>query len=120
MQVLIELLSNAHQAIAATRQQGSIRLRAEPVDQDGCWVKIDVSDDGPGIPEAYLARIFEPFFTTKQGGTGYGLYLASEILKEQGGRLTACNNPAGGACLSIWLTRVIEHDRPPRTEGTRS
>src|SRR5271166_548173 len=120
MQVLIELLSNAHQAIATTRRQGNIRLRAEPVDRDGCWVKVDVSDDGPGIPEIYLDRIFEPFFTTKREGTGYGLYLASEILREQGGRLTACNNPAGGACLSIWLPRVIEHDRPPRTEGTRS
>jgi signal transduction histidine kinase len=121
MQVLIDLLSNAHQAIATTHQKGHIWLRAESVDQDGCcWVKIDVIDDGPGIPEAYLDRIFEPFFTTKQGGTGYGLYLASHILREQRGRLTACNNPAGGACLSIWLPRVIEHDRPPRTEGPRS
>jgi signal transduction histidine kinase len=117
MQVLMDLLSNAHQAIATTRQHGNIRLRAEAVDQDGCcWVKVDVSDDGPGIPEVYLDRIFEPFFTTKQGGTGYGLYLASEILREQGGRLTACNNPAGGACLSIWLPREIDHDRPTRTE----
>jgi signal transduction histidine kinase len=112
MQVLIDLLTNAHQAIAATRQQGRIQLRAESVDQDGCcWVKVDVSDDGPGIPEVYLDRIFEPFFSTKQGGTGYGLYLASEILKEQGGRLTACNNPAGGACLSIWLPLGRNHDQ---------
>jgi len=121
MQVLIELLSNAHQAIATTRQQGNIRLRAEPMVRDGCcWVKVDVSDDGPGIPEIYIDRIFEPFFTTKRGGTGYGLYLASEILREQGGRLTVCNNPAGGACLSIWLPREIDHDRPTRTEGARS
>jgi signal transduction histidine kinase len=120
MQVLIDLLTNAHQAIATTRQHGNIQLRAGAVDRDGCcWVKVDVSDDGPGIPDVYLDRVFEPFFTTKQGGTGYGLYLASEILKEQGGRLTACNNPAGGACLSIWLRREIDRDRPTGTEGTR-
>ncbi len=112
MQVLIDLLSNAHQAIASTRQQGHIRLRVEPVDLEGCgWVRVDVCDDGPGIPEIYLDRIFEPFFTTKQGGTGYGLYLASEILKEQGGRLTASNNPSGGACLSMWLPRDMATDQ---------
>ena len=69
IQVLIDLLTNAHQAISATRQHGQIRLRAESVDQNGClWVKIDVSDDGPGIPEIYLDRVFEPFFTTKARG----------------------------------------------------
>jgi signal transduction histidine kinase len=104
IQVLIDLLNNAHQAISSTRQGGHIRLRAEAVDQDdGRWVKVEVCDDGPGIPEVYFDRIFEPFFTTREGGTGYGLHLASEILKEQGGRLTACNNPEGGACLTIWL-----------------
>jgi signal transduction histidine kinase len=120
MQVLIDLLTNAHQAIASTRQHGNIRLRAEAVDRDGCcWVKVEVKDDGPGIPEIYLDRIFEPFFTTKQGGSGYGLYLASEILKEQGGRLTACNNPAGGACLSVWLPREIDNAGPAGTESAR-
>jgi signal transduction histidine kinase len=120
MQVLIDLLTNAHQAIATTRDQGHIELRAEPVDQGGgCWVRVDVSDDGPGIPEVYLDRIFEPFFSTKQGGTGYGLYLASEILKEQGGRLTACNNPGGGACLSIWLPRELNNDKPKQSEELR-
>ncbi len=104
MQVLIDLLSNAHQAITGVREEGHIRLEARVVEHDaGRWVKVDIRDDGPGIPEVYLDRIFEPFFTTRQGGTGYGLYLASEILKEQGGRLTACNNADGGACLSIWL-----------------
>ncbi len=121
MQVLIDLLTNAHQAIASSRQHGNIRLRTEAVDQDGCcWVKVDVSDDGPGIPEVYLDRIFEPFFTTKRGGTGFGLYLASEILRELGGRLTACNNPAGGACMSIWLPRELDQDGTTRTEGARS
>jgi signal transduction histidine kinase len=113
IQVLIDLLSNAHQAMSTAGKEGRIRLRAEAVEQhDGSWVKIDVSDDGPGIPEVYLDRIFEPFFTTKEGGTGYGLYLATEILKEQGGRLTACNNIGGGACFTIWLPRETGQDSP--------
>ena len=104
LQVLIDLLSNAHQAISAAAQGGKIQISAQAIEEDQArWVKISVSDDGPGIPEAYLDRIFEPFFTTKEEGTGYGLYLASEILQEQGGRLTAFNNAEGGACLSIWL-----------------
>ncbi|HKM54829.1 MAG TPA: response regulator [Isosphaeraceae bacterium] len=104
LQVLIDLLSNAHQAISATAKGGRIQICAQAVEEDQTrWVKITVSDDGPGIPAIYLARIFEPFFTTKEAGTGYGLYLASEILREQGGRLTASNNAEGGACLSIWL-----------------
>jgi signal transduction histidine kinase len=79
-------------------------VRVLPVADDGeVRVRVDVMDDGPGIAPGYLDRIFEPFFTTKDGGTGYGLYLASEILKEHGGRLTAENLDGGGACLSIWL-----------------
>ena len=66
-------------------------------------VTVDVIDDGPGVPEAYIDRVFEPFFTTREEGTGYGLYLAAEILKEQSGRLTVRNNPQGGATFTIWL-----------------
>jgi signal transduction histidine kinase len=104
MQVLLNLLSNAHEAIVAGQGHGRITLRAAQVregEQD--WVQLEVADDGPGIPEAILGRIFEPFFTTKDAGSGYGLYLASEILREHGGRLTACNNAGGGACFTLWL-----------------
>jgi signal transduction histidine kinase len=55
------------------------------------------------VPEAYIDRLFEPFFTTREEGTGYGLFLASEILKEQSGRLTVRNNPQGGATFTIWF-----------------
>jgi signal transduction histidine kinase len=122
IQVLIDLLSNAHQAILSGAKEGVIRLGVEPVDIDGiAWIKIDVRDDGPGVPEIYLNRVFEPFFTTRDGGTGYGLYLAAEIVKEQGGRLTACNNPEGGACFTIWLPREdAAGPRPPLENSTRA
>jgi signal transduction histidine kinase len=104
IQVVLNLLSNAHEAILADRSHGRIVVKVRPVVEDGTVrVRVDVLDDGPGIAPAYLDRIFEPFFTTKDGGTGYGLYLASEILREHGGRLTAENLDGGGACLSVWL-----------------
>ncbi len=110
IQVVLNLLANAHEAILADRGEGRIVVRVLPVAEDGeVRVRVDVMDDGPGIAPGHLDRVFEPFFTTKDGGTGYGLYLSSEILKEHGGRLTAENLDGGGACLSIWLP-VAEPD----------
>jgi signal transduction histidine kinase len=104
IQVVLNLLSNAHEAIVDDRNQGKILVKVRSVVEDGMVrVRVDVLDDGPGIASTHLDRIFEPFFTTKEGGTGFGLYLASEILREHGGRLTAENGHDGGACLSIWL-----------------
>jgi signal transduction histidine kinase len=104
MQVLFNLLGNAHQALAGSRPGGRIVVRVGTTEVDSQrWVTVEVIDNGPGIPAAYIDRIFEPFFTTREGGTGYGLYLASEILKEQSGRLEVRNNPHGGATFTIWL-----------------
>lgn len=104
IQVILNLLGNAYEAILAERSEGQITVRVDRSrDDDGECVIVEVSDDGPGIPETHLSRIFEPFYTTKATGSGYGLYLSSEILREHGGRLTACNGDKGGACFTIWL-----------------
>jgi signal transduction histidine kinase len=104
LQVLLNLLVNAQEAVQAVRPDVRIEVGAALRQDDaGRWVTIDVHDDGPGIPEAHLGRLFEPFFTTKPTGSGYGLYLASEIAREHGGKLTACNRGEGGACFTLWL-----------------
>jgi signal transduction histidine kinase len=104
IQVLLNLLGNAQQALVRSYQGGRILVRTGTArSQDRPGVTVDVSDDGPGIPEIFLDRVFEPFFTTRAEGTGYGLYLASEIVKEQGGQLSARNNPDGGATFTLWL-----------------
>ena len=106
IQVLLALVGNAQEAIGGgtDRRDARVTVRTGTASDEGCeWVTIEVLDDGPGIPEAFLERIFEPFFTTKEGGSGFGLYLASEIVKEQGGRLTARTLPEGGACFTVWL-----------------
>jgi signal transduction histidine kinase len=104
MQVLFNLLGNAQQALSNSGNGGQILLRAGTVQEgERRSVTVDVIDDGPGVPAAFIDRVFEPFFTTREEGTGYGLYLASEIIKEQSGRLTVRNNPQGGATFTIWL-----------------
>ena len=107
MQVLLNLLANAQEALARTHRAGRILVRPGTAESQGrSWVTVDVADDGPGIPAAFLDRIFEPFFTTRGEGTGYGLYLASEIVKEQAGRISVQNNRDGGATFTIWFPAV--------------
>ncbi len=118
IQVLLSLFGNAHDAITSSGRGGRVVVRGDCASQDdGHWVTIEVSDDGPGIVEIYLDRIFEPFFTTKETGTGYGLYLASEILKDQNARLTARNLQDGGACFTLWLPRDVSRMPQAAHEG---
>jgi signal transduction histidine kinase len=116
IQVLLDLLSNAQQSILAARGNGKIVLETGTLELGGtAWVRLDVIDDGPGIGEEHLERIFEPFFTTKPAGTGYGLYLAAEIVKEHQGRLMVHNREEGGAHFTICLPSA--GGGPPRSSG---
>jgi len=118
MQVFFNLMSNAQQAVSSSNRGGRILVRTgTSQDQGGRWVLVEVVDDGPGVPEEYIDRLFDPFFTTKENGTGYGLYLAAEILKEQGGRLSVQNNPGGGATFTIWLPEDAEQSEPRSSSG---
>jgi signal transduction histidine kinase len=109
IQALLNVLANAYEAILGHGDEGTITIRVDSVRRDESdWIRVAVSDDGPGVPAHILPRLFEPFFTTKEEGTGYGLYLAHQIVEEQGGRLEACNVSSGGACFSIWLPVATE------------
>jgi signal transduction histidine kinase len=105
IQVLLNLLSNAYEAVATAGSGGTIWVAVDRAQRGDAanWARIEVYDSGPGIPQNVLNRVFEPFFTTKPTGSGYGLYLASEILREHGGHLEARNLPQGGACFTLWL-----------------
>ncbi|MFT4177993.1 MAG: histidine kinase dimerization/phospho-acceptor domain-containing protein [Thermomonas sp.] len=71
---------------------------------------LDVTDRGPGIPEAVAAQLFRPFFTTSSHGTGLGLYIAHEMCEANQSALTYVPVPGGGACFRIRMagTRAIE------------
>ncbi len=100
-QVLLNLVMNAAQAIGSDGTVGVRLERRASAGQPG--VELSVTDSGPGIPAHLLGKIFEPFFTTKETGTGLGLAITSQIVAAHGGRVRAENNPAGGACVSVWL-----------------
>jgi len=99
-QVFINLLTNAQQSIASVRDRGLVQVTASFVDG---VVQVDVEDDGPGIPEPLRGRVFEPFFTSRADGTGtgLGLTLCREILREHGGAITVEHGRLPGACLRL-------------------
>ncbi len=105
MQVLLNLFGNAHEAVTSAGRPGArVLVRAAPAAEGAHeGLSIEVRDNGPGIPEPILGRVFEPFFTTKVGGSGYGLYLASQIAQEHHGLLKVRNHPEGGAAFTLWL-----------------
>lgn len=107
-QVLINLLINASQALEGVPlSEAAITLRARA---DGAGlVRVDVEDNGPGIPPEIQGSIFEPFFTTKgkQHGTGLGLAISQRIAEEHGGRLVVDSRP-GRTVLSLRLPAVKE------------
>ena len=119
-QILANLVGNAIEAIGPRR--GRITLRAyESQDRRRglSGLRVLVADDGPGIPEHVRGKIFEPFFTTKgEGGTGLGLWIASDILRKYDGtmRLRSCTQPhRSGTCFSLFLPFEICTEAPVRS-----
>lgn len=93
VQVLINLLMNALDAVSESSRGGEILIRVEVADE----VEIHVSDNGPGIPEALLHRVFDPFYTTKEPGkgTGLGLAISSRLVEDMRGKLTLESSERG-------------------------
>ncbi|CAN0623730.1 two-component system, NtrC family, C4-dicarboxylate transport sensor histidine kinase DctB [Burkholderia multivorans] len=132
-QVLINLLGNALDAVAATGApptaatgMAAPRMAAPRIEVtlevSAAMLAIQVRDNGPGIPPELLPRLFEPFFTTKEMGRGLGLGLAiaSSIASDAGGSLTARNAPAGGALFVLTLRRARTHHPDSVSERTGS
>lgn len=102
-QAILNLLDNARHAVNG-RGGGEIKIRTIA---DGERVRIEVSDNGPGIPLEIRDRIFEPFFTTKAPGvgTGLGLAIVASVVRESGGEISLDSAPGSGTRFTISLPR---------------
>jgi two-component system, OmpR family, sensor histidine kinase SenX3 len=81
------------------------------VSEDPGWVRLEVVDEGMGIPAAELDRIFEKFYRLDAamsrgvGGSGLGLYISREIVMQMGGTLTVRSTPGEGSTFTVVLPR---------------
>ena len=103
-QVFMNLISNAAEAIEASRGERVLTIQTQPLPGKGC-VSISFSDTGVGIPPENLPKLFEPFFSTKKKGKGVGLGLsvAYGIIQEHEGSIQVQSEVGRGTTFTIEL-----------------
>jgi signal transduction histidine kinase len=102
----VNLIDNACQAMSDNGfREGKLVITTSFIRQPNPRIRIQFSDNGPGIPPDVMPFIFEPFFTTKQygQGTGLGLSICDRIVRDHGGTIWAQKNRRGGATLIMEL-----------------
>ncbi|MBD3920536.1 hypothetical protein H8B09_17365 [Paenibacillus sp. PR3] len=97
-QVLVNLMKNA---IEAMPEGGALRIRIQ--EDKAKDVRIEIADEGIGIPKHVIERLGEPFYTTKESGTGLGLTVCFKIIQAHGGVLSLSSIPGQGAVAEIRL-----------------
>lgn len=95
-QILLNLLVNAAQAL---QDGGHVTLAARTSD-DGL-LRLDVRDDGEGIPGPAIDRVFEPYYTRKSGGTGLGLAIVWRLVEAHGWTVRVSSGPGSGTTFTI-------------------
>jgi signal transduction histidine kinase len=100
-QVLLNLITNAIESMAAKRGVRVLRVRSAAHESGG--VMVSVEDTGAGIQTQDVDRIFNPLFTTKSHGMGMGLSICRSIIEAHGGRLWAAPNKPEGAVFHFIL-----------------
>ncbi|MBO0699758.1 MAG: histidine kinase, partial [Zavarzinella sp.] len=105
--VLVNLLLNALDALP-----GGGRIGVAVTHTAENEVSLTVTDTGPGIAPAVLARLFEPFVSTKDTGTGLGLNVCRRVARDHGGAIRGENVPGGGARFIVTLPGGADAEAP--------
>ncbi len=127
-QVVLNLVTNAAEAIAGTGQV-TVRTKAMDVDErmlgeacipsdvvPGRYACIEVEDTGCGMPDSIRTKLFDPFFTTKVAGRGLGLAAVLGIVKSHHGMITLRTSPGNGSTFTVVFPIARETPTPlPRT-----
>ena len=108
-QVMINLISNALQALPRKEASLSIRAFADRVEK---VVRVEVVDQGVGMSSQTMNRITEPFFTTRAavGGTGLGLYISHSIVRLHKGEMSFFSRPGVGTRVVLTFPPCREED----------
>lgn len=106
-QAVMNLVVNAADALEGQQSPAPvIEVVVGRAELDGLeFARIDVQDNGPGVPESLRGRLFEPFMTSKAdgSGTGLGLPISRSFVEDLGGRLTLLRSGPAGACFRVAL-----------------
>jgi two-component system nitrogen regulation sensor histidine kinase NtrY len=97
---MVNLLDNAVAAVSG--RQGRIEIRTS-CNGDGRMARVDVADNGCGIPPGYKVKMFEPYFSTKRSGTGLGLAIVNSIMADHHGQVSVADNHPEGTIVSFEL-----------------
>jgi CheY-like chemotaxis protein len=121
-ELLMNLILNASEAlggkdgeihISTSKSRGARAERADgPAGSGAGYVRLVVSDTGPGIPPSMRSRIFYPFATTKRPGRGVGLAIVRTIASKYGGRIRVASAPGRGTRFTVLLPCTASHDEP--------
>jgi two-component system nitrogen regulation sensor histidine kinase NtrY len=123
---IVNLMTNAVEALSPESEPGFIELRSYFL-QELETVRLEVRDNGLGIPEMLKDRVLEPYFSTKDSGTGLGLAIVHQIVSDHGGYLRIQENqprgtnvvielPTGG--ISVGRQYIARYEEPSGVQPT--
>jgi signal transduction histidine kinase len=116
--VFVNLLVNAADAMP---EGGTVRIRSKNAGAAACGgatVRVQVSDEGPGVPAEMREQIFRPFVSTKQDGTGFGLAVARRSVEEHQGRIDLATHGEGEGGATFVVQLPVATRGAPAAEAT--
>ncbi len=102
LRVFTNIIANSIASIPEERDRGTISVRSRLL-EDYNTIRVEIADNGSGIPEHLKQRVLEPYFSTKKEGTGLGLAIVNQIVSDHGGYLRITDNQPIGTIIIIEL-----------------